>query len=264
MNRIELSRITASARALWTAALAVAVTAAAGFAGSANALVFSEVPTLETIASRAPLAFRGVVETVEHANAKTAHGSYPYTVTTFRVLKSYRGTSAGAEIAIARLGGPVDGDMRRYLVIPGVPGFSPGDEVVVFQDDGEHPFFGASYGDHGVLRVAHVGGERAMLNFHGQPLVKGRGRFRADGSITCKLLEHDRGACTVEQHATDESADEDEVSEPTVQVTPADFDRTIDLIVAANPLSKPALTVSGDPAAFEAALSDLALRAGAR
>ena len=77
--------------------LAGALLSVAAYAGAAAALTFTEVPSIETIAANAPLAFRGVVVGIEYADAQldTAH-SYPYTLTHLRALACYRGCAAGA------------------------------------------------------------------------------------------------------------------------------------------------------------------------
>lgn len=255
--------ISPRARRLALAACAVAMLGAP--CGSAQALMFRHVPALEKIAADAPLAFRGRVEAIEYRTAKTGNGKYPYVVTTFRVLAGYRGASPGDEIRIARLGGPIDGDMRRYLIVPGVPGFTPGDEVVVFQNDAEHPFFGAAYGDRGVLRIARTpDGQRRVLNFHGQPLTRDGELFGIDRTTVCAVRQSSRDVCDLRATTADASFDEDAATKATEPVTPAKFDDAMRRIVSDYPLAAPAQTVSGDAARFEAALADLAARGGRR
>lgn len=243
---------------------------AAPFASEVAALTFAEVPSLEAIAAKAPLAFRGVVLRVEHANAPLdATHDYPYTVTHLRALACYRGCQPGEEIAIMRIGGPRKGDTQRYLIIPGTASFATGEEVVIFSDDVEQPFFGTFYGDHGALRVARAdSGERVVLSYHRSFLQEVAGRFRADPTRRCAPVPGNPGECSSVARRPEPSGDEDgapsSVPPTPPAVTPEMFDRQMADIVRANPMNRPAQTVSKTKEAFERALAQLFRRASTR
>jgi hypothetical protein len=235
----------------------------ASFAAPASALIFREVPALDEIAAQAPLAFRGIVLDVRYGDAQLDDGtSTPYTLTRFEVLQPYRGAEAGETVTIARIGGPRHGDMRRYLLIPGLASFAPGEEVVVFADDVTHPFFGTLFGDFGALRVARVAGadERIVTSYHFRPVVTTAAGLGLAPDRVCRPVAGERNACSLATDHT-ESGDERAVAGAhAAPLTASAFDEAIAAIVAAHPQSRPAQTVSADPAAFAEALRQFAAR----
>jgi len=250
--------------------LVAALLCAAVFANTASALSFAEVPPIETIAAQASLAFRGVVVGIDHADAQldTTH-RYPYTLTHLRALACYRGCTAGQIITVARVGGPRGGDMHHYLIIPGVASFSPGEEVVILSNDVTHPFFGSSFGDYGVLRVARQDGrERVVLSYHGELLRDRGGALRPDGASRCEPLADQPANCVSTSDATDESADEDDSGQlrqvrTGAAVTPEALDARMRDIASRHPLAQAAQSVSGDGRNFEQALVRAFKRSGA-
>jgi hypothetical protein len=252
-------------------ALAGALIAAAGYAGSAGALTFSEVPPVETIAAKASMAFRGVVLGIEHADAQLDEThSYPYTITRLRALACYRGCEPGQEIEIARLGGPRGGDMRHYIVIPGVASFTPGEEVVILANDAAQPFFGSFYGDRGVLRVARAdGGERVVLSYTGEFLRADAGRLRSDGTRRCEAIAGRPQDCASVVRASRDDGDDDDSaragrSAPDAVLTPEALDALLGAIARAHPLEQAPQGVSGDAHTFERALAEAFRRARSR
>jgi hypothetical protein len=249
-----------------------ALIAAATYAAGAAALTFEEVPPLETIAARASLAFRGVVLGIGHADATLDEGhSYPYTITRLRALACYRGCEPGQEIEIARLGGPRNGDMRHYLVIPGIASFAAGEEVVILANDQVHAFFGSSFGDRGVLRVAHAdGGERVVLSYAGEFLREDGGRLRADGTRRCEAIAGRPQDCASVVRAARDDGDDDDSARPAGRaapdavLTPAALDARLHEIARAHPIEQAPQVVSGDAGAFERALAEAFRRARAR
>ena len=252
-------------------AVSGAMLAGATYATGAAALSFEEVPPIETIAAEASLAFRGVVLGIEHADAKLDEThSYPYTITRLRALACYRGCEPGQEIAIARLGGPRNGDMHHYIVIPGVASFTPGEEVVILANDEAQPFFGSSFGDHGVLRVARAdGGERVVLSYASEFLREEGGRLRADGMRRCEAIAGRPQDCASVVRASRDDGDDDDSartarSAPDAVLTPQALDAHLGAIARAHPLEQAPQTVSGDADAFERALAAAFRRAHAR
>jgi hypothetical protein len=251
--------------------LAGALLCAATYASGAAALTFTDVPPIETIAAKSSLAFRGVVIGVEYADAQldTAH-SYPYTLTHLRALACYRGCETGQEITIARLGGPRNRDMHHYLMIPGIPSFENGEEVAIFANDLNHPFFGSSYGDYGVLRIARAdGGARVVLNNTDEVLRDHAGTLRADASIRCESIASQPQDCVSTAHAVDESADDDDSGRPhgvaaDPALSPEALDARMRDIVRAHPLAQAPQSVSGNAQSFERALADAFRRSSAR
>lgn len=235
----------------------------ATIAAPASALVFREVPALDEIAAQAALAFRGIVLDVSYADAPLEDGTYtPYTLTRFRVLQPYRGTTAGETVTIARIGGPRNGDMRRYLIIPGLASLAPGEEVVVFADDATHPFFGSLYGDFGVLRVARVEGtdERIVTSYHFRPVITTAAGLGLASDLACMPAASRRNVCELAT-LNPESGDEPAIAGASAAPLGASaFDAAIAELVAAHPRSGPAQTVSGDAAAFAEALRRLDAR----
>ena len=243
--------------------LAGALLCAAACAHDAAALSFDDVPPIETIAAQASLAFRGVVVGTEYADAElTPTFSYPYTLTHLRALACYRGCTPGQEITIARIGGPRGGDMHHYLMIPGVASFATGEEVVIFANDHTHPFFGSSYGDYGVLRVARAdGAQRVVMNDEGEILQDRGGHVRADGTRRCEQLAGQPQDCVSTTRIGDESADDDDSghlrdAHSAAALTPDALDARMRDIARAHPLAQPAQSVSGDARSFERALAE--------
>lgn len=233
----------------------------AGLATPAAALIFRDVPALQEIAAQAPLAFRGVVLDVSYGDAALDETtSTPYTLTRFEVVQAYRGTRAGETVTIARIGGPRNGDMRRYLLIPGLASFAAGEEVVVFADDVAQPFFGTLFGDIGALRVARVAGgeDRIVLSYHFRPLVATPAGFGVAPDRRCEPVIGERNVCALTADRI-ESGDEGQAGGPAAApaMTAGAFDQAIAAIVAAHPQARPAQTVSGDPVAFTEALRQL-------
>jgi len=250
--------------------LASALLSVAAYAGGAAALTFTEVPSIETIAANAPLAFRGVVVGIEYADAQldTAH-SYPYTLTHLRALACYRGCAAGQQITIARLGGPRNGDMHHYIMIPGIASFEQGEEVAIFANDLSHPFFGSSYGDYGVLRIARAdGAARVVMNNAGEVLRDDASRLRADASSRCETIAGQPQDCVSTARVVDEFADDDdsgrEAAAAPTALSPEALDARMRDIVRAHPLAQTAQTVSGSASSFERALADAYRRTSAR
>jgi hypothetical protein len=250
--------------------LAGAVLSVAAYAGGAAALTFAEVPSIETIAAKASLAFRGVVVGIEYADAQldAAH-SYPYTLTHFRALACYRGCEAGQQITIARLGGPRNGDMHHYVMIPGIASFAQGEEIAIFANDLSHPFFGSSYGDYGVLRIARADGAgRVVMNNSGEVLREDAGRLRADPSSRCESMVGQPQDCVSTVHVTDEFTDDDDSGREAAAAPAALSREALDArmrdIVRAHPLAQASQSVSGSAESFERALADAFRRTSAR
>ena len=237
------------------------------FAGNAQALSFAEVPPLETIASQSSLAFRGVVVGVDHADAQiNPEQSTPYTITRVRAEVCYRGCVPGQELTIGRLGGPRHGDFHRYVMIPGVPSFALGDEVVLFANDAKHPYFGTLYGDYGALRVARGdGGEPIVMNYSEHPLAIVNGKFRVDGAKRCKRSKsapRDCSMVSIKPAAEPSDAASSPLNAPIVTKTA--FDRQIVKSMGPQAAAQSAQIISVNKQSFERALVDLYRRHAAR
>lgn len=177
-------------------------------AAPAEALTFSQdVPDLKGIATGATLAFRGRVFRTEVGQAKGYESSMPYTAITLVVDEPYLGCERGQELVLRQMGGPlVDRPSLHYLV-PGLASFSPGDEVVVFANDREQPFFGTYFGDYGVLRVAKdQSGLRRVLDEKWRPLVRHKEGLRVDGTRRCQVTRGAPERCRLDRVVEKERA----------------------------------------------------------
>jgi hypothetical protein len=218
-------------------------------AGPAQALTYDRVPPLEEIASRATLAFRGVVRAVEFAQASAGNGALvPYTITTFVVREPYAGCRRGEQLQIMQMGGPTADRPTVHLIIPGAPDYSVGEEVVVFSNDGEQPFFGAYFGDHGVLRVARdQAGVRRILDEKWRPLMRTDEGLTVDGAQRCQVDRGRRERCSLTAGSTESAL-----------LGVAELDAMLHGAAAKNLSGKRAQLVSNDRARFEAALGAFA------
>lgn len=141
--------------------------------------------------------------------------------------------------------------------------------MVIFVNDVEHPFFGSSYGDHGVLRVVRAdGGERVVLSYAGEFLHDHAGTLHADGASRCESIAGQPQDCVSVARAADQSGDDDAARSrsprPDPALTPAALDQRMREIVREHPLAQTAQGVSGNRQAFERALAELFRRTHAR
>jgi len=236
-------------------------------AAPAYAVSYTQFPRVEEIAAKAPLAFRGVVESVtSHAVPVPNARSMPYTATTFRVVTAFRGTSPGARVTLRHLGGPFPELPNRVMVVPGLARFSEGDEAFVFSNDRQHPFFGTSFGDLGVMRVARAdGGARVVLTEDWRFLLSTPVGFRQDGAA-CVPSSGERTTCT--PTATRDSADQESDAEGASgasgraggsRVTVESFEVAVRSAVARQgAIPGRPQTISASAAVFEAALGAFA------
>jgi hypothetical protein len=231
-------------------------------------LSFTRVPTLDEIVAQVPLAFRGQVVDVAYGSADVGDDeTLPYTQTTFRVLAPYRGCKEGDEVKLLRIGGPRDGDPKRFLVIPGLAVLAKGEEAIIFVDDRVHPFFGTLYGDHSVYRVAEAGGQRLVLSHNWHPLGQSPDALVNLIDRRCVPDADDRSRCRLEQVAGAPIEDDQDGpdAEPQVEPKPSRLvtSEAFDAFVRAIPPRPESGSVrpqriNGDPAAFRLALRALA------
>lgn len=234
----------------------------------ARALSFDTLPTFEAMVAAAPLAFRGKVLLIADGQAKAAGGSaIPYTSITLQVGQAFAGSSAGAKVTLRQLGGRIEGQPNRLLMIPGLAEFEVGDEVYVFADDRKQPFFATLYGDLGLYRVAKDGaGVDRIMTSQWQPLRSDGRSWRVAANRYCKPLASDRQRCEVSVEPLRDRSDTHDVTPPGAldsDVSPAAFDARIRaakaLAASPSPSPSPGQTVSKSRTSFETAL--VALRA---
>jgi hypothetical protein len=217
--------------------------------GPATALTFERVPGLDQIAADATLAFRGVVERIEFAQAAAGREQLvPFTIITFDVIEPYAGCRRGERLSIMQMGGPTAQRPTVHLVIPGLTDFNVGEEMVVLSNDGEQPFFGTYYGDYGVLRVARDETDRRrVLDEKWRPVSRVGQGFATDGERRCVPLRTDPARCRLTGPATAAAA-----------LSVEELDATLHRVAGKSGSGRPAQTISSDRARFEAALGAFA------
>ena len=146
---------------------------------------------------------------------------------------------------------------------------SKGEEVVVFSDDREHPFFGTVYGDQFVYRVASTGGERVVLSHGWHPFGETSDGFVKVIDQRCVPLAEDRRKCRIEEIAGAPSEDDQDGPDaaprreprPSRLLSPERFDSLVrELAGRSDAGAVPAQRVSGDVETFRRALRALANR----
>lgn len=240
------------------AATALAVTTFVGQATLASALVWEEVPTKEEMAREANLSFRGIVVDVSYGDAANVSGqSLPYTTTTFRVLRGYRGAKSDEMVEITQMGGPRADVPNRYVEIAGSAHFEVGDEVIVFSNDETQPFFGALFGDHGVLRVVESErNERLVTSSDGHVLVDTGGRVAVDGDRRCVAERNDRRKCVDTTHPSAREHGGEQPSPRSRAMRASEFDAHIEEAVRGRRAPPRAERVRGNHTRFEERLRD--------
>lgn len=217
--------------------------------GPATALTFERVPDLDEMAADATLAFRGVVERIEFAQAAARRDQFvPFTIITFDVIEPYAGCRKGERVSIMKMGGPTAQRPSVHLVIPGLADFNVGEEMVVLSNDGEQPFFGTYFGDYGVLRVARDETDRRrVLDEKWRPVSRVGEDLATDGERRCVPQRTDPARCRLTSPAATSAA-----------LSVEELDATLHRVAGTNRSGKPAQTISGDRARFEAALGAFA------
>jgi len=182
------------------------------------------------------------------------------------VAAAFRGASPGERITLRQVGGPFPELANRVMVVPGLAQFSVGDEAFVFSNDREHPFFGTSFGDHGVMRVARAdGGARVVLTEGWNYLLSTPVGFRPDGG-RCVPSSGQRTSCTSAAPTAGTDLDFDAEESPKAsgraggaKVTVESFEVAVRSAVARQgAVPGRRQTISASPAVFEAALGAFA------
>jgi hypothetical protein len=247
------------------AQVALALSCAGLWTQPVGALSFDKVPTFEAMVAAAPLAFRGKVLRIADGQAKSAGGSaIPYTSITLQVGQAFAGSRAGDEVTLRQLGGRMEGQPNRLLMIPGLAEFEVGEEVYVFADDRKQPFFATLYGDLGLYRVARDGkGVHRVMTSQWQPLRSDGRSWRVAPNQYCKPLATDRQRCQESVGPPLDHSDTHDVTPAGAgdsDVGPALFDARVRAALAPpHTPPQPGQTVSKSRESFEAAL--VALRA---
>jgi hypothetical protein len=233
----------------WIGVCAAALLWAGLSGGPATALTFERVPDLDEMAADATLAFRGVVERVEFAQAAAGKNQFvPYTIITFDVIEPYAGCRRGERLSIMQMGGPTAQRPNVHLVIPGLTDFNVGEEMVVLSNDGEQPFFGTYFGDYGVLRVARDERDRRrVLDEKWHPVSRVSTGFATDGERRCAPQRSDPARCLLTGPAATDAA-----------LSVEELDATLHRVAGRNRSGRPAQTISDDRARFAAALGAFA------
>lgn len=212
----------------------------------ADALTFNQdVPDLKGIATGATLAFRGRVFRTDAGQAKGYETSMPYTTITLVVDEPYRGCERGQEIVLRQMGGPLFDRPSLHYLVPGLASFSPGDEVVVFANDREQPFFGTYFGDYGVLRVAKdQSGLRRVLDEKWRPVVRQKAGLQVDSTRRCQATRGAPERCRLDRIVEKERA-----------LGVAELDQLIHEWTGNTKTARRPQVIAHDRARFEAALS---------
>jgi hypothetical protein len=224
--------------------------------GAAGALTFTRVPGLDELSATAPLIVRGRVVAIEYDLIRVGEtGMQPITAVHIEVLSGLKGAQAGQVITLRQLGGPLTSDRRRWFMVPGIPNYEVGEEVVAFVDDRTHPFFGTAYGDAGLLRIASdADGRRLVMNAQWRVLGAGPAGPRADGTA-CRPNPFDRSRCA-RGSADQPDVDSDDSSPSLAPLTVEALEARI-RAHRGSPQAGPVQAVSGSSSVFAQAVMAL-------
>ena len=229
--------------------------------GAVGALTFTRVPGLDELSATAPLIVRGRVVAVEYdlirANETRVQA---VTAVHIEVLSGLKGAQAGQVITLRQLGGPLTPDRRRWWRVPGIPSYEVGEEVVAFIDDRAHPFFGTTYGDVGLFRIASdTDGRRLVLNAQWRVLANGLAGPRVDGT-SCRPNPFDRTRCA--RGGADQADLDDNAPQSLVPLTVEALEARI-RAHRGSPQAGPVQTVSASSSVFAQAVMALMRQDGA-